>query len=205
MMAATYAIGDLHGEATLLRRLLERLPLTPSDTLVFLGDYLGRGVDSAATFQELRRIQREHSRTLFLQGNHEAAWLREWDGAAFTGVPDIEGAHKAWKDFGWDPPSELGRWLERTLLEYEDEHGIYVHAGLYPGLALWDTPDEIKLFGNPAFLGTLYDWGRPVVFGHWELQRPLVHPNKIGVDTAAWRTGVLSAVRLPDRELFQAR
>ena len=46
---ATYAIGDLHGEAELLHRLLAMLPLRDEDTLVFLGDYVDRGEDSAAT------------------------------------------------------------------------------------------------------------------------------------------------------------
>jgi serine/threonine protein phosphatase 1 len=41
--SATYAIGDLHGEVTLLRQLLEQLAPRSQDTLVFLGDYLDRG------------------------------------------------------------------------------------------------------------------------------------------------------------------
>ncbi|GCE24251.1 hypothetical protein KDK_80510 [Dictyobacter kobayashii] len=48
-----------------------------------------------------------------------------------------------------------------------------------------------------------YDWGKTVVFGHYELDKPLVGKYKIGIDTGAWRTGTLSAVRLPDRQIFQ--
>jgi hypothetical protein len=44
-----------------------------------------------------------------------------------------------------------------------------------------------------------------VVFGHWQQPRPLVQPNKIGIDTGAYRTGVLTAVRMPDRAIIQVR
>jgi len=37
------------------------------------------------------------------------------------------------------------------------------------------------------------------------LPQPLLAPNRIGVDTGAYHTGVLTAVRLPDRVIFQAR
>lgn len=56
--AMTYAIGDIHGEVTLLRRLLALLPFREEDTLVFLGDYLDRGEDSVATILALRELKR---------------------------------------------------------------------------------------------------------------------------------------------------
>lgn len=52
--AVTYAIGDLHGEVTLLRRLLAILPFREEDTLVFLGDCLDRGENSVTTILELQ-------------------------------------------------------------------------------------------------------------------------------------------------------
>jgi serine/threonine protein phosphatase 1 len=140
---------------------------------------------------------------VFLRGNHEQAWLSQWDGRGFRGPPDIQGAEKGWADFGWDPPAEFGYWLARTWIEHEDEHAYYVHAGLLPGKPVWETPDLIKLTGAPGFMESPHDWGKPVVFGHHELPEPLLLPNKIGVDTGAWRTGVLTAVRLPDRAMFQ--
>lgn len=63
-VAATYAIGDLHGEVTLLQRLLAELPLREQDTLVFLGDYLDRGEDSAALVTVLRELSVETRKAL---------------------------------------------------------------------------------------------------------------------------------------------
>ena len=93
----TYAVGDLHGEVTLLRRMLATLPLREEDTLVFLGDYLDRGENSAATIAELRALS--HQRHIFLRGNHEDSWLANWNGASLSGPPTIQGARKAWRDF----------------------------------------------------------------------------------------------------------
>lgn len=201
----TYVIGDLHGEVTLLRQLLATLPLRDHDTLVFLGDYLDRGEDSAATVAALRALARTHRSCVFLRGNHEDAWLTYWDGIRFRGVPDIGGAAKAWDDFGGAIPIEVGQWLARTVVEYEDAHAYYVHAGVLPGRPVWRTAGLLKLWGASGFLESGYDWGKPVVFGHWQQPVPLVQPNKIGIDTGAYQTGVLTAVRLPDRAIIQAR
>ena len=65
---AIYAVGDLHGEVTLPRRLLGTMPIGPDDTLVFLGDYRDRGEDSAATIATLRDFARCHGRAVFLRG-----------------------------------------------------------------------------------------------------------------------------------------
>jgi serine/threonine protein phosphatase 1 len=202
---ATYAIGDIHGEVTLLRRLLALLPVREADTVVFLGDYLDRGEDSAATVEALHVFAHGHARTVFLRGNHEDTWLRWWDGTRFTGVPDISGADEVFNSYGGEIPADVGYWLKRTLIEYEDEHAYYVHAGAEPGKPFWRTPAVLKLWGARGFLASDYNWGKPVVFGHWQLPEPLLQPNKIGIDTGAYRSGVLTAVRLPDRTIFQAR
>ncbi|HWE62033.1 MAG TPA: metallophosphoesterase [Chloroflexota bacterium] len=200
----TYAVGDLHGEVTLLRRLLQALPLRAEDTLVFLGDYLDRGEDSAATIAALRVLELERA-CVFLRGNHEDSWLDVWNGVYFPRPPSISGARKAWHDFGGQVPVEVGQWLAGTRIDYEDDHAFYVHAGVLPGQPFWRTPPLQKLWGAGSFLESAYDWGKPVVFGHWQLPEPLVLANKIGIDTGAYQSGVLTAVRLPDRAIFQVR
>lgn len=49
----SFAIGDVHGEVSLLRRLIAMLNLHQSDTVVFIGDYVDRGEDSIATIDVL--------------------------------------------------------------------------------------------------------------------------------------------------------
>lgn len=201
----TYAIGDLHGEVTLLRKLLEALPFREEDTLVFLGDYLDRGEDSIATILTLRDLQRVHPACIFLRGNHEDAWLACWDGASFTRKPGIEGANRVWQQCAGNIPFAVGDWLEETLFEYEDEHAYYVHAGLLPGKPAWRTSNLQKMWGVRGFLESTYDWGKPVVFGHWNLPEPLLQTNKICIDTGAFQRGKLTALQLPDRQIFQVQ
>jgi len=201
----TYAIGDLHGEVTLLRKLLTTLPYRPEDTIVFLGDYMDRGEDSVAVIQELIALSRKHPKCVFLRGNHEDSWLEAWDGGEFTYVPEIDGAQEVWDDCNGHVPYAVGFFLEATLIEYEDEHAYYIHAGAKPGEPVWRTSELIKLWGTEDFLDSTYDWGKPIVFGHWKFDQPLLEDNKIGVDTGAHETGILTAVRMPDRQIFQAR
>ncbi len=199
----TYAIGDLHGEVTLLRRLLAILPFREEDTLVFLGDCLDRGENSVTTILELQELKRAHPACIFLRGNHEDAWLACWNGATFSHAPRIEGADLVWECCNGHVPFEVGDWLEETRIEYEDAYAYYVHAGVLPGKSVWRTADFQKMWGVKGFLESTYDWGKPVVFGHWNLSEPLIQPNKIGIDTGAFRTGKLTAMRLPDRQIFQ--
>ena len=201
----TYAIGDIHGEVTLLRRLLAQLPFREEDTLVFLGDCIDRGEDSVATILALQKLKRSHPACIFLRGNHEDAWLAHWNGASFTRAPDIDGARQVWERCDGSVPFAVGDWLEETRIEYEDDYAYYVHAGVLPGKAVWKTSGLHKMWGARGFLESSYDWGKPIVFGHWNLLEPLMQPNKIGIDTGAYRSGTLTAVRLPDRQIFQVR
>jgi serine/threonine protein phosphatase 1 len=201
----TYAIGDLHGEVTLLRRLLATLPLRDEDTVVFIGDYMDRGEDSIATVLALIEFQQRHPRCVFVRGNHDEAWLEKWDDLCFEGPPDIEGALDVWENCAGKIPYAVGFWLEQTRIGYEDQYAYYVHGGLEPGRTLQGTANIAKIWGVRGFRRSDYDWGKPVVFGHWISPEPISQPNKIGIDTGAYKHGVLTAVRLPDRTFFQAR
>jgi len=73
------AVGDIHGRAELLRRLLERIEpfRSPATRLVFLGDYIDRGPDSRGVVDILLALRDEWSGPVHcLEGNHEE-WFRE--------------------------------------------------------------------------------------------------------------------------------
>ncbi len=198
----TYAIGDLHGEVTLLCRLLERLALGAGDRLIFLGDYLDRGEDSLGTVERLTQISQRHH-CVFLRGNHDAEWLEQWNGERFRRRPAIPGARALWEQYRGLVPPQLGHFLAKTVLCHEDEDAWYAHAGAQPGVPLRQTPPHVLLWGAPEFLTTDHDWGKLVVCGHYELAQPLVTRTKVCLDTAAYRTGSLTAMRMHDRALVE--
>ena len=73
-----YAIGDIHGQLTMLRTLLTKLteiPLKRDDTVVFLGDYVDRGENCRGVIETLLQWQQRHTTTVFLRGNHEQLML----------------------------------------------------------------------------------------------------------------------------------
>ena len=75
-----YAIGDIHGCAGLLDRLLEKISQEErahggAARLIFLGDYVDRGPDSRGVLDRLIDVARRRPDTVFLKGNHEAVLL----------------------------------------------------------------------------------------------------------------------------------
>jgi serine/threonine protein phosphatase 1 len=166
---------------------------------------MDRGEDSVATVLALHELQRSHPACVFLRGNHDDEWLNEWDGARFSSSPGIDGSQQVWDEHNGKLPFLVGYWLEGTRIDYEDEYAYYVHAGLLPDESFARTPDFYKMWGDRHFLDSDRDWGKPVVFGHWQMKEPLMKPNMIGIDTRAYRSGTLTAVRLPDRQIFQVK
>ena len=85
-----YAIGDIHGQYDKLRRLLRRLDeagLCPEDRLVFVGDYVDRGPETARVLDFLCQYKLDRPNTVFLRGNHEQMMLdaRERFDPSFNG------------------------------------------------------------------------------------------------------------------------
>lgn len=209
------AIGDIHGERRRLARLLRLLPKEAK--LVFLGDYIDRGPDSAGTLDDLVNLRHERPETVFLRGNHDHLMLEAGD--FFD--PDLESERHyeqvtPW--FGWGGtetirsyPGEApwyrrvpdAHWdfLEDTELEYREGPFVFVHAGLLPPGADWEPTlawaPEPRLWIRDPFLKSQHDFGARVVFGHTVQPRgPLVEPNKIGIDTGAVFGGPLTAALL---------
>jgi serine/threonine protein phosphatase 1 len=248
-MARTFVIGDIHGELEMLRALLAKLPsVRPEDTLVFLGDYLDRGPRSREVLEAVRGIDRElRCHVIPLRGNHEDAWLRVidqgWDGFL---LPPQNGCLAAARSFMGGPPAALDElptphewavmrrggffnadhvaWLRGLPFWYEDEHGIYVHAGLTPRDGRYLHPSEIvpetaMLWTRTREFFTDYR-GKQVIVGHTrtrtlppelsdftpdDSEDIWAGPCVIGIDTGAGSGGFLSAIELPSGRVYESR
>ena len=79
---------------------------------------------------------------------------------------------------------------------------LFVHAGLNPAVPDPKTDREALLWGHPACMTANPLPGRRIVHGHFEMPAPLSLPGRICIDTGAYHSGQLTAVRLDDQEGF---
>ncbi len=190
-----YAIGDIHGQVTMLRALLARLralPLRDEDTLLFLGDYVDRGEDSRGVIETLLELRAERPNVVFLRGNHEQLMLDACDGPPSEPL-DREGyvVHSEetthWLQNGgaetlfsygvenfleWRACIPEAHWefLRATEMEYVSGLYHFVHAGLLPPGRSWEGAAyglDPRLWIREPFLSFRQPFdGRIAVFGH---------------------------------------
>ncbi len=78
----------------------------------------------------------------------------------------------------------------------------FVHAGVRPGVPMDSQDASDLLWIRGEFLNAPGPFEKVIVHGHtWLNDRPQVLPQRIGVDTGAYETGVLTAVRLFNEEV----
>lgn len=211
-MGYTYAIGDLHGMSELLQDMLSHLGPGREDTLVFLGDYVDRGPDTLGVVTGIVEAERQ-CQVIALRGNHDADWVAcwDWEGQRFTAFPQfLPGAAALWRQYSEQHPPQqvppaIGQFLVRTQVTYEDSHCWYSHAGAQPHRPFPQSLPEWYIDGDECYRDTQWDWGKPVVCGHYEVDAPVVTPTKVLLDTAAYRTGVLTAYCAENGKIHQVR
>lgn len=186
--------------------------------LVYLGDYIDRGPDSRGVLDRLVGEGPPGFERRFLLGNHDAfmrdflagddralgGWLMNGGGAVLAsygiegddGVCDgaREGAAARLRARLAEAVPAAHRAFLGALEFHHREGGIwFVHAGFRPGVALADQAPEDMIWIRGAFLDSDHDFGGFVVHGHSIVSEPEVRPNRVAVDTGAWRSGTLTA------------
>jgi serine/threonine protein phosphatase 1 len=210
-----YAIGDVHGRYDLLTDLLAAIvadvaaaPADADPLLIVCGDAIDRGPSSCEVLSALVWLSRHPGIELrCLRGNHEAAMLAFVDRPeALPGWLDI-GGEATLGSYGLDagsasalldrmPASHLA--LLRAMPTWTSCGGyVFVHAGLRPGVAIEAQDDADRLSIGAPFRDADARFDKIVVHGHGgTAPEAEVRRHRIGIDTGAWRTGVLTALRL---------
>ena len=208
--ALTYAIGDVHGRHDLLTALLDGVRGHAAGRpyrLVFLGDYIDRGPDSAAVVATVRELQARSPETVTcLMGNHEHMLLAAARDRRLIGWWLGNGGGATLASFGApspdDLPPDLLEWFEDLPLEHEDARRIYVHAGLNPARPRQAQTDEDRLWIREPFLTVDHDFGKHVVHGHTPVRTamPDVRAHRTNLDTGAVFGGALTAGAFTDEQ-----
>jgi serine/threonine protein phosphatase 1 len=218
MRQVTYAIGDIHGRLDLLERLLDSVAADAasrdaSAKIVFTGDYVDRGPASRGVIDRIMAgPRRPEDRFVPLRGNHDALFVTavtrgnvipDWAWILYEHTLEsygLTGATLAGRD------AELRRhadYLAGLPLTHDDGRHLFVHAGIRPGVPLDRQDPEDLIWIREDFLTFEGKLPRRVVHGHTIMgDQPVVTPNRISIDTGAYRSGILTAAVLDPEEAW---
>lgn len=220
-----YAIGDVHGRCDLLEQLVARIVRDAAARragkrlLVLLGDYVSRGISSRRVIEMLLAAPPAGFERIALRGNHEDLWLRylagdldagrhwfDYDGLDVLADYGVEVGDRSRRDTatveGWREhfaaalPADHLAFVRSTPASHRSGDYLFAHAGVRPGVPLARQEASDLMWIRQPFIGSTLDHGAVVVHGHCIVDRPELRANRIGIDTGAFRSGVLSCVAL---------
>jgi serine/threonine protein phosphatase 1 len=217
-----YAIGDIHGRDDLFAEMLDLIERDEASagqadtTLILLGDLVDRGPESKQVIDRAIALSRRWADVRLLLGNHEEVFLKALGGdpqlvryfLQIGGAPTINSYGLSGDAYYCLSFAELA---ERLPALIPAEHQaflaggvdrirvgdyLFVHAGIRPGVPEdGQKPSDLRWI-RQDFLSDRRDHGLMVVHGHTISEKIEEMPNRIGVDTGAYRSGILSAVVL---------
>jgi serine/threonine protein phosphatase 1 len=217
-----YAIGDIHGRLDLLERLMAKIDTDDAaraaaeTTLIFLGDLADRGPDSRGVIERLLALEATRPNTVFLAGNHEELMIRVWEGERGSAATfNRAGARATLMSYGvsgddydaWDL-DDLTAATARVIPEahiaflkrFSDWHQrgdyLFVHAGIRPGIHIEDQDVVDLRWIRNDFTKSTQDHDVMVIHGHTITHDVDEQPNRIGIDTGAFQSGILTAIGL---------
>jgi serine/threonine protein phosphatase 1 len=214
-----YAIGDVHGRLDLLQDMhglihadIDRNP-THDWRIIHLGDYIDRGPDSKGVLDFLIHASTHDPRILSLIGNHDDGFLRYLATGDTNGIFALHGGSDTARSYGvevdYTQPASAVAGYRLLVDNVPQAHVDYIrsmpssvsfgdfffcHAGVNPAVSL-DTQDRDDLM----WIRTLFlKWTDPlekvIIHGHTPQSAIDVQPNRVNLDTYAWKSGKLSAI-----------
>lgn len=179
------AIGDMHGELNKLKKLLNKINLQQDDTIVFLGDYIDRGLYSKQVIEELIKLSQSYH-CEFLIGNHEYYLLKMLEGdknaeAFFY----INGGLQTLDSYGSieNIIKIHGKFFKQLKPYYLTEKYLFVHAGIRPDKTLKEQDPFDLVIIRDNFINYQHKLKQKVIFGHTPFKTPYIEDDKIGIDT----------------------
>ena len=220
-----YAVGDVHGCLAELTRLVDDIREDAHGFagvvhLVFVGDFIDRGPDSAGVIDYLTSGNLPGRHYRFLMGNHEEAMLEVLDGDAeslsgwmrYGGMQTLEsygiGRAEVLR-LGVDLPRRLREVVPAAHSDFlrglEDQVRIgdylFVHAGIRPGTPLHEQEQfDLRWIRDEFLDDDETNHGVMVVHGHTIAAEPELRRNRIGIDTGCFSSGRLTALVLEGEE-----
>jgi serine/threonine protein phosphatase 1 len=226
-----YAIGDIHGRLDLYEAMIAAIEAEISAApaldhrIVLLGDLVDRGPDSAGVIERTRAWQQVRQ-VRVLAGNHEEMFLTAFEKPEALRHFLKHGGRETVLSFGMSSKQLSTLTLEEifdrfvalipqatrdylasfeTMIRAGDY--VFVHAGIDPARPLAEQKRSDLLWIRERFLKHEGPLEKVVIHGHTVFERVMDCGNRIGIDTGAFRSGVLTALVLEgdQRRILQAR
>lgn len=198
----TIVVGDIHGCCQELKQLISELikckKYNPKkDRLIFLGDYIDRGDDPRGVIRYIRQLQEKYNNVIALMGNHEDMMINYVNGDKDS-YWEYNGYEKTLKSYAGYPDDfkDDYKWVKTLPLYFEDEHHIYVHAGIDPKIPMEKQNRNTLLWVRDRFIYSYSNFSKPVIFGHTPELAGVYSTlaGNIGIDTGCVFGGKLTAM-----------
>ena len=226
-----FAIGDIHGCLKQLVTLQDKIFNYPKynkdeDLLLYLGDYIDRGLSSKDVINHILKLQTEGIKSIFLMGNHEqfmidflfnkinnlSNWLMNGADQTFKSY-DIEVAEfikDGFEDNNIDKlrdiflsklTKEHVYFFKNLKLKYIMGDYLFVHAGINPEKSLSEQNKMDFLWSrSDQFFDKNFEFEKIIVHGHSPEKEVINFPYRINVDTGSFFSGKLSCVCVNDHD-----
>jgi serine/threonine protein phosphatase 1 len=223
--ARMYCIGDIHGKADLLEQLHRMIEEDAADYpgkkhVLYLGDYVDRGMQSREVIESLLDPPLNGFEPIFIKGNHEQAMLDFMEepeatsgwllyggretlssyGVMVPGLPGLQSLREIADKLSRALPDSHREFLDSGLLSWTAGDYHFVHAGVRPGIPLDRQLAHDQMWIREEFTYSNEDHGAVVVHGHTISEEVEFRRNRIGIDTGAFHTGVLTCLVLEDKQ-----
>lgn len=224
-----YAVGDIHGCLNQLIQLNKKIISQENfkkndDIIIYLGDYIDRGLKSKQVIDELLKIETQGFKTYFLLGNHEAIlsdflfkkknnikiWLDYGADQTFRsyGIELVEYIKDGFDDYIIDKlrdaflkklSSEHKNFFKNLKVKFEKGNYLFVHAGIDPRKSLLEQTTKDYLWSrSEIFFDKSFKAEKIIVHGHTPEENIVNNLFRINIDTGCYFTGKLSSVCLND-------
>lgn len=226
-----YAIGDIHGRLDLYNALIAAIEAEIAAApgvdhrIIVLGDLVDRGPDSAGVVERTQLWQQTRN-VRVLAGNHEEMFLAAFEKPEALRHFLKHGGRETVLSYGLSTKqlatleldeifAQMPRIVPQSTRDYiagfetmiRAGDYVFVHAGVDPTRPLSDQKRSDLLWIRERFLNHEGPLEKVVVHGHTIFERVMDCGNRIGIDTGAFRSGVLTALVLEgdQRRVLQAR
>ena len=225
-----YVIGDIHGRLDLYEALIEAIERDAASAkkqqshVILLGDLVDRGPDSAGVIRRTREWQATRS-VRVLAGNHEEMFLESFEKPQILRHFLKHGGRETVLSYGMEKgefatmtlddiferiqhivPKEDRDFIEGLEEKIVAGDYLFVHAGIDPLVPIDQQDRKDMLWIREPFLTHEGPLEKVVVHGHTIFDSVMDSGNRIGIDTGAFRSGVLTALVLEghQRRVMQA-